>query len=101
VHAERDLQNKAFRHFDGAAKVYHQNSYTSRLELAMPKNPRPAHYLKLFRIDGAIELQDWLSLVSMFFKGNEMVIEYFDPNLYRTQIQPQRKQIGEVLAKSR
>ena len=37
----------------------------------MPNNIKPAHYIKLFRIDGKIDLSDWISLVSMFYKGNE------------------------------
>ena len=100
AHAERDIVKKTFRHFDGAAKVYRQNEYPARFEKTMPNNSRPAHYLKLFRIDGTIDLSDWLSLLSMFYKGNEMVIEHFDPEQFATKIQPQRKRRGEVLAKS-
>jgi hypothetical protein len=88
VHAQRDMKRQSFCHLDGAAKVYAQNAYAGRLESKMPNNIRPAHYVKLFRIDGALELDPWLSLVSMFFKGNEMVVEYFDPVLFAEKYQP-------------
>lgn len=91
IHAERDMAKKTFRHFDGAAKVYAQDKYKQRVDSVMPKNPRPAHYIKLFRIDGEINLEDWMELVSMFYKGNEMIIEYFDPELYDNEIRPSRE----------
>ena len=101
AHAERDMSRKIFRHFDGAAKVYRKNDYASRVGSNMPHNTRPAHYLKLFRIDGELKLEDWISLLSMFYKGNEMVVEYFDPKLFQSQILPQRRQLGEALAKGK
>lgn len=99
VHSERDMKNRTFRHFDGAAKVYAQNSYQERLNQAMPKNARPSHYIKLFRVDGTTDLDDWLSLVSMFYKGNEMVIEYFDPDLFNNEIRPRRELMGQALSR--
>jgi hypothetical protein len=99
VHAKRDMPNKTFRHFDGAAKVYAEDSYRTRMSQHMPNNIRPAHYVKLFRIDGAIDLEDWLSLVSMFYKGNEMVIEYFDPELFNNEIRPFRERMYAALNK--
>ena len=100
VHAERDMPNQVFRHFDGAAKVYAQNEYSERIGQTMPNQPRCRHYVKLFRIDGDILLDDWLSLVGMFYKGNEMVIEYFDPELFDAQFRPMRERLGQVLASS-
>jgi hypothetical protein len=64
----------------------------------MPKNACPAHYTKLFRIDGAIDLDDWLGLVSMFYKGNEMVIEYFDPKLFNEKFRPIRERMYNALS---
>jgi hypothetical protein len=98
VHAERDMLNRTFRHFDGAAKVYAQHNYHERISQTMPKNACPAHYTKLFRIDGAIDLDDWLGLVSMFYKGNEMVIEYFDPKLFNEKFRPIRERMYNALS---
>ena len=100
AHAERDVIQKVFRHFDGAAKVYRPSEYQSRLRNTMPNNSRPEHYIKLFRIDGAIKLPDWISLLSMFYKGNEMVIEHFDPALFAREIKPRRRQMGAAIVKS-
>lgn len=88
VHAERDTVRRTFRHFDAAAKVYPHSSYKQRVDETMPIQIRPAHYIKLFRIDGEINLDDWLSLLSMFYKGNEMIVEYFDPALFQEKFQP-------------
>ena len=98
VHAQRDMLKKTFAHFDGAAKVYSQDTYQERLNEPMPRNSKPGHYIKLFRIDGQIDLDDWQSLVAMFYKGNEMVIEYFDPDLFNKQIRPQGESIGKALS---
>ncbi|MCL4204061.1 MAG: hypothetical protein KJ000_16280 [Pirellulaceae bacterium] len=88
VHAERDTVRRTFRHFDAAAKVYPHSTYKQRVDETMPNQIKPAHYIKLFRIDGNINLDDWLSLLSMFYKGNEMVVEYFDPQLFREKFLP-------------
>ncbi len=95
VHSERDMSHQIFQHLDGAAKVYPSNTYKERLDENMPNNIKPAHYIKLFRIDGQIEINDWISLISMFYKGNEMVVEYFDPKLYKEKIEPRRKLMWE------
>ncbi len=88
LHAERDTKSRSFRHFDGAAKVYASSTYAARLGTQMPNQPRPERYVKLFRVDGAIDLSHWLNLTSMFFRGNEMIIEYFDPELFSREFQP-------------
>jgi hypothetical protein len=98
LHAERDMPNKVFCHFDGAAKVYAPNKYKNRISQTMPNQPRCDYYIKLFRIDGEIILEDWLSLVGMFYKGNEMVIEYFDPKLFDEKIRPLRIRMGQIQA---
>ena len=96
VHAERDMPNQVFRHFDGAAKVYAPNKYKGRIDQTMPNQPRCDHYVKMFRIDGEILLDDWLSLVGMFYKSNEMVIEYFDPELFDAKFRPMRERMGQI-----
>jgi hypothetical protein len=50
----------------------------------------------MFRIDGEILLDDWLSLVGMFYKSNEMVIEYFDPELFDAKFRPMRERMGQI-----
>ncbi len=82
VHSERDIDLKNLRHFDGAIKIYHQSDYKERFESKFPDVPKNYKKIKLFKIDGNIDLQIWINLISSFFLNNEMVLEYFDPELY-------------------
>ena len=52
----------------------------------------------MFRVDGQTSLDDWLSLVSLFYKGNEMLIEYFDPDLFDREFRPRRELHGKILS---
>ena len=82
VHAERDVAAHVLRHFDGAVKIYARDGYGKRHSSRMPVEPKCYRKVKLFRIDGNIDITQWIELTSYFFKGNEMVIEYFDPELF-------------------
>ncbi|MCU0286651.1 MAG: hypothetical protein MUF15_09650 [Acidobacteria bacterium] len=88
VHSERDTNNAALRHFDGAVKIYTMSNYPDRINAQMPSEVDVTHKIKLFRIDGEIELGQWIELISMFFKGNEMIIQYFDPEQYEQKFHP-------------
>lgn len=94
VHAERDIENRRFRHFDGAIKAYSKDRYERRLAARIPREDRSQHKNKLFRIDGAVDADRWLDLTAFFFRGNEMVLRYFDPEkyerLYREKIESYR-----------
>jgi len=82
VHSERDIQIKAFRHLDGAVKVYLKDSYLNRQNSFMPKELKSHSKVKLWRIDGDIDLEVWSELISLFFKSNEMIIQYFNPEQF-------------------
>lgn len=82
LHSERDIHKKQFIHFDGAVKVYLSDSYKSRYESIIPKHAKAHKKTKLFRIDGSIELQTWIDLICLFYKGNEMIIKYFNPEQF-------------------
>lgn len=79
VHSERDIQQKKFRHLDGAVKVYLKDSFQQRKNSLMPKEFKSHRKVKLWRIDGDITLTAWSQLISLFFKSNEMIIKYFNP----------------------
>jgi len=83
VHSERNTQQRKLTHLDGAVKVYLQDSYNDRLRAHMPKQLKSHTKVKLFRIDGDIPLEDWINLISFFYKSNEMIIEYFNPAHFR------------------
>ena len=82
VHSERDTKIRAFRHLDGAVKVYLKDSYQNRKNSFIPKEFKSHSKVKLWRIDGDINLDVWSHLISLFFKGNEMIIKYFDPEKF-------------------
>jgi hypothetical protein len=80
IHSERDIDRKIFRHLDGAVKVYISDTYEDRFKSFTPKEPKAHKKIKLWRIDGEIELRQLVNLISFFYKGNEMIIEYFNPD---------------------
>ena len=82
AHSERDTDRKVLRHFDGAVKVYVEDSYTDRMASQMPTEFKCYKKVKLFRIDGDIDVEEWIELLAHFYKANEMIIEYFDPEQY-------------------
>jgi hypothetical protein len=79
VHSERDIHAQVLRHLDGAVKVYLPGSYEARFNSNIPNEKRCHVKPKLFRVDGNIAIEDWIDLISFFFKSNEMIIEYFNP----------------------
>ena len=87
VHSERDTQKKVLRHLDGAVKIYVQHNYKDRLNLRMPNQPKSYSKIKLFRVDGDIAIDDWIELISFFYKSNEMIIEYFDPEQFEQEFE--------------
>jgi hypothetical protein len=90
VHSERDTSNAVLRHFDGSVKIYTMSNYPDRINTKMPNEVEATHKVKLFWIDGDVELGQWTELISMFFKGNEMILQYFDPELYEQHYRPAR-----------
>ncbi len=94
IHAERDIRKKLLQHFDGAVKVY-THEYKKRLESQFPNEYRAPVKIKLFRIDGNIDLEKWIDLISYFFKGNEMILEYFDPDGFETRFGQKMREYKE------
>lgn len=80
VHSERAVGPGVTRHLDGAAKVYLSDAYQDRVDSHLPKEARCFRKVKLWRIDGDIDLESWINLICFFFKSNEMLIEYFNPD---------------------
>lgn len=78
VHSQFDANKKTFIHFDGALRVYSLEKMRRRLNTDIKKAGKHSKYTKIFRIDGKIELDEWKSLVSNYFRENSLLIEYFD-----------------------
>ena len=94
VHSERDIQNHILQHFDGSVKIYPQE-YNKRFNSQLPNEYRAPIKIKLFRIDGDIDINKWIELISYFSKGNEMILEYFDPIEFEKQFGKQIREYKE------
>ena len=65
-----------------AVKVYLESDYTMRFKTTMPINQKCYKKIKLWRMDGNIDLKNLIDLISFFYKSNEMIIEYFNPDAF-------------------
>lgn len=83
LHSEFDLNKKQFRHFDGAIKLLTEQEYenisTSDLNYNQKSNyhTKPL-YVKLFKINGFINNNDWAELSTLYMNGQMLLIEYFN-----------------------
>jgi hypothetical protein len=86
LHAEFDIAAGTFRHFDGAIHFYTEEEYYQRRDNDFNYNNKNSHQLKtlsqkLFKINGQIEIEDWVSLVSHYLTGDPLIFEYFEGKL--------------------
>lgn len=83
LHAEYDSKNKIFRHFDGAIHLYSETEYFQRRDSDFNYNKKSqshikADSLKLFKMNGNVNIDSWILFSSHFFTGNPLMIEYFE-----------------------
>lgn len=83
IHAEFDLRDNKFRHFDGAIHFYTSEEYFERRDSDFNYNLKNSFKIKsrsekLFKINGQIEVEIWRELSSHFLTGNPLIIEYFE-----------------------
>ena len=83
IHAEYDLNKKHFRHFDGALHLYKEDEYFQRRESDLNFNEKIDKHLKaktfkVFKMNGIISTETWITYTSQFFTGNPLVSEYFE-----------------------
>jgi len=83
IHAEFDLDNNYFRHFDGAIHLYTEQEYFKRRDSDFNYNFKNSHHiktksLKLFKLNGIIDTEDWVNFSSHFYSGNPLIVEYFE-----------------------
>lgn len=82
IHAEYDLRNKCFRHFDGAVHHYLSKDYLRRKDMDFNfDNKSKAVYkavsVKLFKFNGVFSVQFWVDFSCHFLTGNPLIFEYF------------------------
>lgn len=78
IHSIYDTKKGSFNHFDGAIRMYDEDSIVNRWDTPINKAGKGTVYTKLFRIDGKIPLSDWKRLCTFYFRGNILVYEYFN-----------------------
>lgn len=72
-----DTAERRFIHVDGAAKAFPIDGYAADSEWPSARKGDCTHYRKMWRVEGSIADADWGRLVGHFFRGNELVVEYF------------------------
>jgi hypothetical protein len=77
LHALRDTTKKTFVHCDGAVKAFGAPSYP-RTQQDFRARGKGDHYRKLFRVDGEFPASVWSALACSWFRGNSLILEYFD-----------------------
>ena len=83
IHAEYDLKNKNFRHFDGAIHFYQKDEYYLRRDSDMNFNEKLGTHLKaktykLFKMNENISVDSWITFTSHFCAGNPLIFKYFE-----------------------
>ena len=77
VHSILDPETHAPFHLDGAIRLYDEAEFLERVEKDIMHFGRRAEYSKLWRIDGAIPIPTWKSLINDYYRDNHLVGEYF------------------------
>ena len=83
IHAEFDLSENIFRHFDGAIHFYTEKEYFDRRDSDFNYNEKnqykiKAHSEKLFKLNGRISVETWVEFASHFLTGNMEFVEYIE-----------------------
>lgn len=98
LHAEFDMNKNRFKHFDGAIHFYTSDEYYQRRDSDFNYNNKNNAKLKtsstkLFKVNGAIGIADWMELTSQYLTKNPLVFEYFEGSL--------PKHLQEIIQKKR
>lgn len=78
LHAIRDTEKKAFIHCDGAVKAFDASNYPTT-QAGFKSRGKGDRYRKLFRVDGEFPASAWSELACSWFRGNQLILEYFGP----------------------
>lgn len=78
LHTERDTRTRKFTHVDGKIVRYLTETYgpTASRPRALPGPCERKR--KLWRVDGPMSDEQWMEVVGLFFRGNELIGEHFE-----------------------
>jgi hypothetical protein len=77
VHSYMGDEGNLIHHLDGAIRAYTTGDYEFRKNVSIDRAGKHSQYTKLFRLDGDITVSEWKHLVSNYYQGNILVVEYF------------------------
>lgn len=77
------LKIKYLGSFDGAIHLYSETEYFQRRDSDFNYNKKSqshikADSLKLFKMNGSVNIDSWILFSSHFFTGNPLIVEYFE-----------------------
>ena len=93
VHSIFDGDNVS-RHIDGAIRLYPEHLWQQRTATKITEFGKRATRVKLWRVDGSVNIDRWYELIHMFFRGNYTIAEYFglpSPDVYRSEFEQSLK----------
>lgn len=76
VHSIVDPDNKQPFHLDGAVRIYSEEEMISRIEMKISESGRNTHYVKLWRVDGKLEVNKWKNILTHYYRDNSLIGEY-------------------------
>lgn len=77
AHSIVDPDSGRLVHADGAVRLYDDEAMLARLDKDLVRAPRASGYVKLWRVDGALDLASWKRLLNDHYRDNSLVGEYF------------------------
>ncbi|MGF1765711.1 hypothetical protein [Aliivibrio kagoshimensis] len=97
LHAEFDVNKNEFTHFDGAIQLFEESDYYKVRDqfFGYGKNSTSqvkAQYLKLFKINDSLSIDDWVEFVGLFCTKDPLITEYFTGSY--------SKHVSEILRKT-
>ena len=75
IHAIYDYTSDKFVHIDGKALLFDVNNYNPDALVWLKIKRKPKR--KLFRIDGEIPNNYFIAITTLFFIGNDLILEFF------------------------
>lgn len=82
IHAEFDVEQNCFRHFDGAIQYFTDEEYFERRDSDFNHDRKGNNQIKpmskkSFKLNGKISTEIWKEFSSHFFSGNPLMYEYY------------------------
>ena len=76
VHSMIDENTKLPYHLDGAIREYDVGAYIDRADESIATAGKNSRYVKLWRVDGPLEVNKWKELICHFYRDNTLAGEY-------------------------